>query len=230
LKVSNSFVSHRVLDTSKAFRIVTAMPVVLLKTASKHLQVARQRLSDSFSDLKVSRVSSFDSYSSHSTPHIGENGVRAMIVEGSNELEEDARNGVKHVSQTNSNVLTSRRAKREKSLSYTQFMETLSPSRIVEFFRVKEDASPMPSMPKLSRSTTEGKKTPSSISFSFTQTGRRSSDSLMSDDRDEMPTFPSFESKATPSAIALLPKPDEDYIKTERTTSAAPRVGESQNT
>lgn len=217
----------------KAFRIVTSMPAVLLKTATKHFQVARQRLSESFSDLIVSRVSSFDSYSNDGTPYVGENGAQDPIIEGNNELE-DLSKRVKQQSQAKSNLLSDRRPKREKSVSYSKFLETLSPNRLSEFFRPKENASPVPTFPMLSSDSTEGSKTPSSIAFCFSQAGRMSSDSLMSDDRDEerqsetmLPKFPSLDPKASPASVALKPKPEEEFSEPQKLTSMK-RNAESQ--
>lgn len=228
-RATNTTVEER--DIKSAFRIVTSMPVVLLKTASKHLQVAGKRLSDSFSDLMISRVSSFDSYSSYSAPHVGETGVHDPIIEGSQELEDAERSTEKQNNPTKSNLSNGRRSKREKSVSYSQFLDTLSPHRLKDLFW-KEDISPLPSMPKLWSQSKDDKKTPKSITFSFSQSGRMSSDSLMSDDRDDgretefvLPDLPSLDSKTSCASVELLPKLDEGFSATKKVSYKNPTAG-----
>lgn len=169
------------------------MPVILYKTASKQLQTsfhaARQRLSDSFSDRMVSRVSSFDSYSSQGTPHTRESIVPDAIAESQDELTEEHQNKHLGILKGTNNKLgrddVPHSPRGRKGVSYSQFFETLSPQRISSFFRAKDCESPVP----LSHKQGTGKHdssstTPSSIAFLFGQIGKRSCDSLMSEDGD----------------------------------------------
>jgi len=94
--------SHRlsIFVIVQAFRIVTALPVVLLRTASKQLQegykAARNRLSSggggrtsSFSDREGSRSASFDSASSGMKVHSRHSEDYLIPEEHSHEMDED---------------------------------------------------------------------------------------------------------------------------------------------
>jgi hypothetical protein len=206
----------------QAIRIVTSMPVALLRTASKQLQtgfqVARQRLSDTLGERIVTRVSSFDTSSSTASPKpLPDNGlppptiIETCIRENESIKHRKSSSNESPKNRTENSLLSPRRVDRAGSLSHL-----LSPVRLSSLFRGREPESPQPRPTVITRNDSDGGSRSSQAFMQFFAQGRsRSSESLASDDvltennPFPLPRLPFIE----PRQSSILPRSQTSTIR-----------------
>jgi hypothetical protein len=213
------------------------MPVVLLRTASKHVQtgfqVARQRLSDTLGERIVTRVSSFDTTSSTASPKpLADNGLPPTIIETAIREDDSMKDGntSTHESANKSaenTLLSPYRVDRAASLSHL-----LSPIRLSSLFRGKDSESPQSRPMIITRSDSDYRNRSSNAFMQLFAQGRsRSSESLASDDAimestslsvGLLPRLPFLERKQAPifpKPVHLSDKSDDHTSETNSITS-----------